>query len=239
MLVLATQVKEAFPIFAQRESSYTCCPSVEDWSKVKEVVDILGVFYEATHVISGSYYPTSNVFLAVVWRVKHVLNENEKHSNVFIREMIEKMKLKFDKYWGDCNLLMSIGAILDPRFKMRLVDFAFNKIYAESDAHVNVVRVRNALYELYSEYVQTENARTRKVGSVMDKDISSTSSTCSGSNGKAVLSGLFMFDQYLNTVENDIPEKSELDIYLEEGVLDVKMVMLLSLMLCLGGNLMN
>ncbi|XP_019183945.1 PREDICTED: zinc finger BED domain-containing protein RICESLEEPER 1-like [Ipomoea nil] len=161
MLVVALKLKDAFPIFAQREPSYKCCPSLEDWTRIHDVLSILEVFYEATQVISGTNYPTSNVFLGVVWRVKHVLNENEFHHEEVIRNMIEKMK-KFDKYWGDCNLLMSIGAILDPRYKMRLVDFAFNQIYNANDASANVKNVRDALHDLFYEYVEIDNMRNQR-----------------------------------------------------------------------------
>ncbi|KAK6120922.1 hypothetical protein DH2020_045336 [Rehmannia glutinosa] len=218
MLVEAIKVKDAFPIFAQREASYNCCPSLEDWSKVEDVVEILEVFYEATHVISGTDYPTSNVFLVVIWRVKHVLNEKENHTNELIRGMVRKMKRKFDKYWGDCNLLMCIGAILDPRFKMRLVEFAFSKIYDECEARTNVMKVRDALYDLFFEYVEAEHTKTRKNGSFVSDSSSSMSYTSSTSKEKIVPCGLSMFDQYLNVVEVDTPMKSELDIYLEEGV---------------------
>nr|GMD09490.1 zinc finger BED domain-containing protein RICESLEEPER 2-like [Ipomoea batatas] len=126
--------------------------SLEDWSKIEHVLSILEVFYEATQVISRTNYLTSNVFLGVVWRVKHVLNEHEFHHEELIRDMNEKMKTKFDKYWGDCNLMMSIGAILDPRYKMRLIDFAFNQIYNANDARINVMKVRDALHDLFYEY---------------------------------------------------------------------------------------
>nr|GMC64573.1 zinc finger BED domain-containing protein RICESLEEPER 2-like [Ipomoea batatas] len=204
MLVVAIKVKDAFPIFAQREPSYKCCPSLEDWSKIEHVLSILKVFYEATQVISGTNYPTSNVFLGVVWRVKHVLNENEFHHEELIRDMIEKMKTKFDKYWGDCNLLMSIGAILDPRYKMRLVNFAFNQIYNANDARINVMKVRDALHDLFYEYVEMDNMKTRKGSSSMQNVESlSITSSCSTSKGKVVLSDLSWYDKYLDTVEDE------------------------------------
>ncbi|KAL8488200.1 hypothetical protein ACS0TY_024473 [Phlomoides rotata] len=128
--------------------------------------------------------------------------------------MIRKMKEKFDKYWGECNLLMAIGAILDPRFKMRLIDFAFSQIYNEVDARTNVMKVRDALYNLFFEYVEVDHARSRK-GTILE---SSSTSTHSVSKGKLVSSGLMMYDQYLDTVEIHGPLKSELDVYLEEGV---------------------
>ncbi|XP_019160756.1 PREDICTED: zinc finger BED domain-containing protein RICESLEEPER 2-like [Ipomoea nil] len=219
MLVVALKLKDAFPIFAQREPSYKCCPSLEDWTRIQDVLSILEVFYEATQVISGTKYPTSNVFLGVVWRVKHVLNENEFHHEEVIRNMIEKMKKKFDKYWGDCNLLMSIGAILDPRYKMRLVDFAFNQIYNANDARANVKNVRDALHDLFYEYVEIDNMRNRRgSSSVTHVGSSVVTSTRFTSKEKVVLSGLSLYDKYLDSVEDVTPKKSELDIYLEEGV---------------------
>ncbi|XP_019156926.1 PREDICTED: zinc finger BED domain-containing protein RICESLEEPER 2-like [Ipomoea nil] len=220
MLVVAIKLKDAFPIFAQREPSYKCCPSLEDWTRIQDVLSILEAFYEATHVISGTNYPTSNVFLGVVWRVKHVLNENEFHHEELIRNMIEKMKTKFDKYWGDCNLLMSIGAILDPRYKMRLVNFSFNQIYNANDARINVTKVKDALYDLFYEYVQIDNMKIRKGSSSAVTHIGSSSVTSAGSTskGKVVLSGLHLYDKYLDSVEDETPNKSELDIFLEEGV---------------------
>ncbi|KAK6146487.1 hypothetical protein DH2020_020356 [Rehmannia glutinosa] len=150
--------------------------------------------------------------------VKHVLDEKENHPSEFIKGMIKQMKHIFDKYWGDCNILMAIGAILDPRFKMRLVDFAFNKIYNEFDARTNVKNVRDALYDLFFEYVQVGRMKTQKDRSSMSDKGPSVSSTSSISKGKIIPSGLYMFDQYLNTVQDDVLVKSELDIYLEEGV---------------------
>ncbi|XP_047333327.1 zinc finger BED domain-containing protein RICESLEEPER 2-like [Impatiens glandulifera] len=214
MLVEAYRVKDAFPIFKECELFYRHCPSPDDWKKVKDVIDILEVFYEATHIISGVDYPTSNVYLAVIWRVKHVLNEKENHVDEFIRMMIKKMKEKFDKYWGECNLLMAIGAILDPRFKMRLVDFSFGNIYSKVEALTNVMRVREALYNLFFEYVEVDQSRSRKSTTLVQ-----CSSTCANSTSKEkfVPSGLSMFDRYLDTVEVHDPLKSDLDIYLEEG----------------------
>jgi hypothetical protein len=67
------------------------------------------------------------------------------------------MNLKFEKYWGECNLLMAIGAILDRRFKIKLVQFCFPKIYQKPEATTNIERVCRVLNELYGEYVDDHN----------------------------------------------------------------------------------
>jgi len=56
------------------------------------------VFNIATNVISGSDYPTANLYLAEVWMVKQVLDNASKDRDLFMREMVAPMKVKFEKY---------------------------------------------------------------------------------------------------------------------------------------------
>ncbi|CAH9081622.1 unnamed protein product [Cuscuta europaea] len=93
MLSCALRFKDAFRMLSDCDSGYTSCPLEEDW--------------EATHIVSGSEYPTSNLFLKEVQKIKSYLDANSSHKDSFIRELVCKMKLKFDKYWGECNLLMA------------------------------------------------------------------------------------------------------------------------------------
>ncbi|MBA0824838.1 hypothetical protein Goarm_021478 [Gossypium armourianum] len=72
---------------------------------------------------------------------------------LWIRQIVDKMKRKFDQYWGECNLLISIAAILNPRNMMKLIYFNFRVIYFEEEAPRQIHIVRDSLYELYKEYV--------------------------------------------------------------------------------------
>ncbi|XP_071912349.1 zinc finger BED domain-containing protein RICESLEEPER 2-like [Coffea arabica] len=63
------------------------------------------------------------------------------------------MAQKFDKYWGESNVLMSLGAILDRRYKMVLVNHTFSVIYGENAAPRYIDEIRRILYELYNEYM--------------------------------------------------------------------------------------
>nr|GMD17971.1 zinc finger BED domain-containing protein RICESLEEPER 2-like [Ipomoea batatas] len=78
--------------------------------------------------------------------------------------------------------------------------------------------VRDALYDLFYEYVESDNMKNRKGSFFMPHGELSVTSTCSTSKGKVVLSGLSLYDKYLDSVEDATPNKSEFDIYLEEGV---------------------
>jgi NDP-sugar pyrophosphorylase family protein len=101
MLSAALEFREVFPRYEDRDQSFRWVPTVEDWVKVENVCHVLEVFNEVTKIISGSNYPTTNLFLHEVWRIKDVLGKNCRDENGYIRTMGQKMNLKFEKYWGN------------------------------------------------------------------------------------------------------------------------------------------
>ncbi|GJT01343.1 retrovirus-related pol polyprotein from transposon TNT 1-94 [Tanacetum coccineum] len=131
MLVGASKFKEVFPKYEERDHDFDSCPLKDDWVRVEQICKILEVFNNVTHIISGSDYPTSNLFLCEVSKVKQVLDGKKDDESEFIRKMVEKMKEKFDKYWAEVHLLMAIAAVLDPR-TLRSLHSEYVTIYNES-----------------------------------------------------------------------------------------------------------
>ncbi|KAL0361688.1 UNVERIFIED_CONTAM: putative AC transposase [Sesamum radiatum] len=136
MLAIAIKFKDVFPRFADREPHYDICPSAEDWTKVEKVFSVLELFWTATHIISGSDYPTSNLFFNEVSRVKVLLDKKTLENDTFIRDMVVRMKSKFDKYWGDTNLLMSIAAVMDPRLESIQPQKSELDLYLEENCYI-------------------------------------------------------------------------------------------------------
>ncbi|KAK4384437.1 Zinc finger BED domain-containing protein RICESLEEPER 3 [Sesamum angolense] len=95
--------------------------------------------------------------------VKVLLDEKSLDNDGFIRDMVERMKIKFDKYWGETNLLMSIAAVLDPRCKMKALEFCFPKLYSSEKVEREISFVRKSLHELYSEYALMYNDEVQSV----------------------------------------------------------------------------
>jgi len=62
-------------------------PKLDVWDKVEKVCKVLEVFNAATNLISGSEYPTSNLYLGEVYRIKEVLADAIREDNFFIQEM--------------------------------------------------------------------------------------------------------------------------------------------------------
>jgi hypothetical protein len=46
-----------------------------------------------------------------------------------MRKMGNAMMEKFNKYWEEKNNVMVIATILDPRYKMRYIEWCFRKIF--------------------------------------------------------------------------------------------------------------
>jgi hypothetical protein len=65
--------------------------------------------------------------------------------------MASSMILKFDNYWNDINAIMGIVAILDPRYKMKLLEFYYPSIYG-LNASVEIVNVKRLCCDLLDEY---------------------------------------------------------------------------------------
>ena len=119
MLAVAIKFKDVFPMFKEKEPRYLSCTSNEDWLKVEKLYEILEAFNSKTNIVFGSEYPTSNLFLNEVYRIKVLLDKRfqDPNEDKFVHDMVGCMKQNIDKYWGECNLMMPIGAILDPRCK--------------------------------------------------------------------------------------------------------------------------
>lgn len=206
--------------YAEYEPLFQHVPSNEDWENVKNVCEVLKVFKECTNVISGTDYPTSNIYLMEVYKVKEALNKGALSEIEFIKDMTAAMKEKFDKYWGECHLLMSIAAVLDPRLKFKYVEFVYPLIYSPAEAVENQNDVLKALETMFEDYLEMHDASIKEVTS--QKSGSSGGSVNSRPIEETPTSGWQAFGEFLKEVEVERPSKSELKIYLEESVLKLK-----------------
>uniref|UniRef100_A0ACD5TPM0 Uncharacterized protein n=1 Tax=Avena sativa TaxID=4498 RepID=A0ACD5TPM0_AVESA len=62
MLNIALKHRRAFDALERQDPQYMYAPSAAEWDEAKAVCKLLRVFYEATKVISGSKYPTTNLY---------------------------------------------------------------------------------------------------------------------------------------------------------------------------------
>lgn len=206
MLSVAMQFKEVFPRFQDREPSYTTLPDDDDWEKVEKVSKLLEVFNVVTNIISGSEYPTANLYLAEVFRIKLVLDQAIQDESDFMKEMAKAMKGKFDKYWSQCNLVMSLASVLDPRIKMMGVNMCFPLIYPEVEARKNIENVRIALDDMYKEYADILSEHSEEGSSRSGVDQNGLILESQKSSGWSLLMNYVEEQQAIPAVKSEIEE---------------------------------
>ena len=142
MLQVAIQYKEVFDRLSQRESQYKALPSAHDWQMANEICQKLEIFYDVTLLFSGTSYPIANIFFPKACQIKLALMQWLNSSNSVIHQMAASMVLKFDKYWGVISGVMAIDIVLDPRYKIDLLDYFFPQIYDDqSDCKIEKVKI--------------------------------------------------------------------------------------------------
>ncbi|XP_010473942.1 PREDICTED: zinc finger BED domain-containing protein RICESLEEPER 2-like [Camelina sativa] len=99
MLEKVLKYERALNRFKVVDKNYKHCPSTQDWKRAKLIHEILMPFYSITTLMSGRSYSTSNLYFGHVWKIQCLLEVNRNHDDNMIREMIHKMRLKYDKYW--------------------------------------------------------------------------------------------------------------------------------------------
>jgi hypothetical protein len=150
--------------------------------------------------------------------------------------MSEQMKAKFEKYWTYVHGLMAVATVLDPRFKLHMlqvktwfsyVNFSpcsyflvsyvsifmlqalFQTLYGYENAAKEVAKIRELILSLLVEYQQASEGEGMS-------NIQSTSTT-----GGDVDEVYDIFDEYMNSkpAVNTSQVRTELDLYLEEDPL--------------------
>ncbi|XP_038679444.1 zinc finger BED domain-containing protein RICESLEEPER 2-like [Tripterygium wilfordii] len=151
MLTVAIGYKDVFTRLKKKESLYKCLPSESDWDLAKIICEKLEIFHNATEMFSGKKYPTANIFFPIVCGIKISLGEWYESPNAIIKNMASSMTEKFDKYWNVVHDVMSVATVLDPRYKLKLMEYYFPKFYKES-ASEEISRIRTLCYDLFYEY---------------------------------------------------------------------------------------
>ncbi|KAH1120986.1 hypothetical protein J1N35_004146 [Gossypium stocksii] len=162
MLDTAQNFERAFERFEEQDTNFRAelergegWPSADDWANVRNLRDFLEHFYEVTLRVSGTSYVTSNNFFDELSEIDILLRDVQLNSNVDFSVMAIKMKEKYDKYWGDIdkmNLLMFVACVLDPRQKLKYLEFALSEMSSSEKASEMMQKLKESLYELFDEY---------------------------------------------------------------------------------------
>ncbi|CAL8993402.1 unnamed protein product [Prunus brigantina] len=209
MLESALFYRRAFINLGLSDSNFSSCPSPQEWIKVEKITKFLGYFYDVTCLFSGTKYPTSNLFFPKVFIVQHQIKAAMEDNDGFMNKMGTNMNMKFEKYWSEYSLILAIAIILDPRYKLHFVEWAYTKLHGKDSEEFKYVRdTLTSLFDVYSENLS--HLVTSNYG--MNETASHTED------------GDTIFEDFDNSYKNDpsTSRKNELHKYLDEERLDRK-----------------
>ena len=66
-----------------------------------------------------------------------MLEVHKSNEDVVIQTIISNMREKFDKYWEEYSVVLAMGAVLDPRMKLKLL----KRFYGELDPFTSQEKV--------------------------------------------------------------------------------------------------
>ncbi|OMO81224.1 putative Zinc finger, BED-type [Corchorus capsularis] len=212
MLTAASELKEVFSCLDTSDPDYKLAPSMEDWKLVETLCSLLKPLFEAANILTTATNPTAITFFHEAWKIHSDVGRLVTSEDSFVSNLAKSMLEKIDKYWKDCSLVLAIAVVMDPRFKMKLVEFSFTKIYGD-DAPTYIKVVDDGIHELFHEYVALPLplTPTYEEGNAGKSDESQQGSLLTDH-------GLTDFDVYIMETTSQ-QMKSELDQYLEESLL--------------------
>ncbi|VFQ61908.1 unnamed protein product [Cuscuta campestris] len=208
MLEAALEYRGAFSVLQENDADYKISVSDTEWEWLSSIVGYVKLLVEVTKTFTANKYLTANEYFPDVCDIQIRLTEWCKSSDEFLGDIATKMKAKFDQYWNKCSQTLAIAAILDPRYKMKLVEYYYPQIYG-SDAPNHIKVVSNSITQLFNEYAIGSSAS-------LDQDPSGSGNLHSSSS--VTRDRLKGFDKFLHETSQSLSVPSDLAKYLEEPV---------------------
>ena len=110
-------------------------------------------FNDITTLFSRTDYPTTNLYFHGVSQIELLFLEKMESQDLFINNMEQQIKVKFDKYWDFYIAVLACAIVLDPRYKLDFVYFTFKKIKPiEHIVETKVEQVQAQLCKRFSKY---------------------------------------------------------------------------------------
>ncbi|XP_054806189.1 zinc finger BED domain-containing protein RICESLEEPER 1-like [Prosopis cineraria] len=224
MLESGIRYKRAFVCMSCHDTSFKHCLSNEEWRRTEEMCTFLQPFAIITTLIFGTSYPTSNMYFGQMSKIEILLNEAISNRDPVISSMTVRMKEKFDKYWSDYSVILSIESVFDPRVKLEVIKY-FYSLIDPVNYFMKVDNIKQKLYCMFDQYKEIGGSSINLTLSstlTQSQPSSSTSGRMLEKKREPTMSWTQAYGDFLNFKSRDTSSigKSELDYYLKEASLD-------------------
>ncbi|XP_038717841.1 zinc finger BED domain-containing protein DAYSLEEPER-like [Tripterygium wilfordii] len=152
MLIAACELKQVFDCFDTSDPDYKINISTEDWTQVEILCTYLKLFFDAASILTGPTNPPANMFYHEVSKLHLELTHAAMSTDTVVSNWTRPLREKLDKYWREHFLVFAIAVVMDPRFKMRFIEFSFPKIFGVEDADMWIKHVDDGLHEIFFDY---------------------------------------------------------------------------------------
>ncbi|KAL4588215.1 hypothetical protein LXL04_001097 [Taraxacum kok-saghyz] len=157
-----------------------------DWTLLQELHTALDVLYQATLMLSQTYYPTSNVVLISITQITKILAGFEGLDPQW-EQIVSKMMEKLLKYFENFPPLFMIASALNPYVNFKGVIDSLNNIgnflgLDEFDINKNISNFENTIKQLYITY-DNEYTNRNSSNSIPRPPIKKTSSSSASTTG--------------------------------------------------------
>ncbi|KAL2226250.1 UNVERIFIED_CONTAM: hypothetical protein Sindi_1983700, partial [Sesamum indicum] len=186
--------------------------------EIKDIVDVIrdSVEWNSTYEMLAAAIKFKDVFPRLAYREPHYdicpsaenWTKTEKVCSV-LELFWTAMHIVFGRDYPTSNLFHNevsrvkvLVAALDPRCKLRALEFCFPRLYFSENVERQITIIRKTLYELYSEYVAISNIEDKSIGEGQRNKLSNRDLA-----NVETQSGWSEYAEYLKSVESIQPQK--------------------------------
>jgi hypothetical protein len=209
MLENALDLRNAFAYLEQTDSEFRVNPSVEEWSISTIILDCLKVLI--LHESASNASTGVELYFLNVCGVYKNLIQWKRSQHAFVRSMADRMLVRFDEFWSKFCLALGILTILNPCFKLDVVEYGYSQIYG-SDANLFLPRLHNDLKRVYHRYSSDSSNPAASTSTLADVNC------CTSFNPTTedMLQGFRAWQKRKYESNSLDSQKVELDQYLEQ-----------------------
>ncbi|KAG6505971.1 hypothetical protein ZIOFF_031285 [Zingiber officinale] len=102
-------------------------------------------------VVFGDQVSHYKSFFSTICDIKLAIGDWLLWDDNLVKTMTTNMKVKFEKYWDVMNCLLAIESILDPRYKMKTVQFYYPLVYGDMSSY-EIEKLKKKLCDMVKEY---------------------------------------------------------------------------------------
>ena len=142
------------------------------------------------------------------------------HSDETLKQLMNEIPKKFNNYWSQCNNLLVIASILDPRSKFIFIESCFDRAFDMEEGKKRIDDICACLYKLDNEYADAAKVQSYIDSSELTYDLGVQSNVNSISLFHMEKIKFDMdFAQFRSQNSSKRPKRSKLDSYLDDDVL--------------------